>query len=105
VAETGIGRPQLSRRSVLKYGSIGAALTLAGCSSTAQPSTSSSPGTGGATSETLTIWTWAGASIIQSGFNAVKETSKDFAGFKTNIQTVASNDYATAEKFSLAPSR
>jgi multiple sugar transport system substrate-binding protein len=103
MAETGRGRPQLSRRSVLKYGSIGAAaLGLAACGSSGQSSTSSGSGTGGATAETLTIWTWAGASILQSAFNAVKATSKDFAGFKTNIQTVAANDYATAEKFSLA---
>jgi multiple sugar transport system substrate-binding protein len=97
-----MGRAQLSRRSVLKYGSIGAALTVAGCSSTAQPGTSGSSGAGGTKSETLTIWTWAGASIIQSAFNAVKQTSKDFTGFNPNIQTVAANDYATAEKFSLA---
>jgi multiple sugar transport system substrate-binding protein len=102
VAETGngIGRAQLSRRSVLKYGSIGAAaLGLAACSSAA-PSTKGSSGAG--KSDTLTIWTWAGASVLQAGFNAVKATSKDFAGFKANIQTVAANDYATAEKFSLA---
>jgi len=106
VAETGDGmrRAQLSRRSVLKYGSIGAAaLGLAACSSSsAQPSSNGSSGTSGAKSGTLTIWTWAGASIIQSAFNAVKATSTDFAGLKTNIQTVAANDYATAEKFSLA---
>jgi multiple sugar transport system substrate-binding protein len=105
VAETGggIGRARLSRRSVLKYGSIGAAaLGLAACSSAAQPSANSSSGTGGAKSGTLTIWTWAGASILQSAFNAVKATSKDFAGLTANIQTVAANDYATAEKFSLA---
>ena len=102
MAETGdeMGRAQLSRRSVLKYGSIGAAaLGLAACSGTAQSGAKGSSGTGG---DTLTIWTWAGASILQSAFNAVKATSKDFAGFKTNIQTVAANDYATAEKFSLA---
>jgi multiple sugar transport system substrate-binding protein len=105
VAETGdgIGRAQLSRRSVLKYGSIGAAaLGLAACSSTAQPGATSGSGAGAGKSETLTIWTWAGASVIQAAFNAVKATSKDFAGFKANIQTVAANDYATAEKFSLA---
>jgi multiple sugar transport system substrate-binding protein len=106
VAETGdgMGRAQLSRRSVLKYGSIGAAaaLGLAACSSSASPSGNSSTGTSGVESGTLTIWTWAGASILQSAFNAVKATSKDFAGLKTNIQTVAANDYATAEKFSLA---
>jgi ABC-type glycerol-3-phosphate transport system substrate-binding protein len=104
VAETGngIGRAQLSRRSVLKYGSLGAAaLGLAACSS-AKPSATGSTGAGAGKAETLTIWTWAGASVIQAGFNAVKTTSKDFAGFKANIQTVAANDYATAEKFSLA---
>ena len=104
MAETGngIGRAQLSRRSVLKYGSIGAAaLGLAACSS-ATPSTKGSSGAGAGKSDTLTIWTWAGASVLQAGFNAVKATSKDFAGFKANIQTVAANDYATAEKFSLA---
>jgi multiple sugar transport system substrate-binding protein len=105
VAETGngIGRAQLSRRSVLKYGSIGAAaLGLAACSSTTPPSATGSSGAGAGKSDTLTIWTWAGASVLQAGFNAVKATSKDFAGFKANIQTVAANDYATAEKFSLA---
>lgn len=105
MAETGngTGSPQLSRRNVLKYGSIGAvALGLAACSSTTQPSGTGGSGTGGAKSATLTMWTWAGASILQSAFDAVKATSKDFAGFKTNIQTVAANDYATAEKFSLA---
>jgi multiple sugar transport system substrate-binding protein len=98
-----MGRAQLSRRSVLKYGSLGAAaLGLAACSSSASPSANSAAGTTGAKSGTLTIWTWAGASILQSAFNAVKATSKDFAGLKANIQTVAANDYATAEKFSLA---
>jgi multiple sugar transport system substrate-binding protein len=104
-ARNGTERAQLSRRSVLKYGSIGAAaLGLAACSSSTQPSASSGSGsgTGAGKSETLTIWTWAGASVIQAGFNAVKATSKDFAGWKANIQTVAANDYATAEKFSLA---
>ena len=105
VAETGdgTGRAQFSRRSVLKYGSIGAAaLGLAACSSSAKPAVTSKTGTSGASSATLTIWTWAGASILQSAFTAVRATSKDFAGFKPNIQTVAANDYATAEKFSLA---
>ena len=105
MAETGngMGRAQLSRRSVLKYGSIGAAaLGLAACSSNAKPGATGGTGTTVAKSGTLTIWTWAGASILQSAFDAVKTTSKDFSGWKTNIQTVASNDYATAEKFSLA---
>jgi multiple sugar transport system substrate-binding protein len=105
VAETGNGirRAPLSRRSVLKYGSMGAAaLGLAACSSGTQGSTSGSSKGGAAKSDTLTIWTWAGASVLSAGFNAVKATSKDFAGFKANIQTVAANDYATAEKFSLA---
>jgi multiple sugar transport system substrate-binding protein len=97
-----MGRAQLSRRSVLKYGSIGAAaLGLAACGSSSSGGNSTA-GTTGAKSGTLTMWTWAGASILQSAFNAVKATSKDFAGLKTNIQTVAANDYATAEKFSLA---
>jgi ABC-type glycerol-3-phosphate transport system substrate-binding protein len=105
VAETadGMARAQLSRRSVLKYGSIGAAaLGLAACSSAAKPGATGGSGAGAGKSGTLTIWTWAGASVLQAGFNAVKATSKDFAGFKANIQTVAANDYATAEKFSLA---
>jgi len=100
VAETsvGMGRAPLSRRSVLKYGSIGAAaLGLAACSGT-----TGSSGGGAGKPGTLTIWTWAGASVLQSAFNAVKATSKDFAGLKASIQTVAANDYATAEKFSLA---
>ena len=105
MAETGdgMGRAQLSRRSVLKYGSLGAvALGLAACSGGTQLSTTGSSGGGAGKSGALTIWTWAGASVLQAGFNAVKATSKDFAGFTANIQTVAANDYATAEKFSLA---
>jgi multiple sugar transport system substrate-binding protein len=106
VAETGngIGRADLSRRSVLKYGSIGAAaLGLAGRGiATPRSATRSSRAGARNSSDTLTIWTWAGASVLQAGFNAVKATSSDFTGFSANIQTVAANDYATAEKFSLA---
>lgn len=102
-AGNGTERVQLSRRSVLKYGSIGAAaLGLAACSSTTKPSATGNSGGGIGKSGTMTIWTWAGANLLQAAFTAVQGTSKDFAGWKPNIQTVAANDYATAEKFSLA---
>jgi multiple sugar transport system substrate-binding protein len=104
VAETGdwTRRAALSRRQVLRYGAAGAAaLGLAACGSSGSGGASPASSTS-AKSGTLTIWTWAGASLLQSAFNAVKPTSSDLAGLKVNIQTVAANDYATAEKFSLA---
>ena len=103
----------LSRRDVLRYGALGAAmaaLTLGGAKHPA-------PGpTGEARPEpyvrkrfsvsrpiTLTYWVWAGASVHQAGFNAVKKGfAKDFGNVDLDIVTFGGGDQGVAEKLGLA---
>jgi multiple sugar transport system substrate-binding protein len=102
-----LARGGYSRRSFLKYGAMGAAgasLALAGCggAGTASGNAAALP-TAKKESGTLTMWTWAAAGELQSGFEAIIAAyPEEFSGVKVNVTTPATSDFQLSEQLTLA---
>jgi hypothetical protein len=74
----------LSRRTALKVGAVLGAGGLAPLSGCAQSS-------GGGRTHTLTMWSWSGADILQSGFASIKKRNRNLRNVEFTTQLYANS--------------